>query len=226
MTDNNFAPAIYKKIIEAASEMEPVAKSRRNSQQNYNFRGIDDVVNAISPILSKHGILTVPEVQDMRRETITNAKGSQLNYTVATVKYNFYAEDGSYITATVLGEGMDSGDKSANKAMSSAYKYALFQVFHIPTEETSPYTDSEIDSPEAPIAPPKPEPKENALSPEDKDAVVNAFTDAFGKKPKDDPGMYQAVLLRFGAKTTNDLIREQLPEVFEHIKHLAAEHKH
>jgi hypothetical protein len=222
MTDNNFAPAIYKKIIEAASEMEPVAKSRRNSQQNYNFRGIDDVVNAISPILSKHGILTVPEVQDMRRETITNAKGSQLNYTVATVKYNFYAEDGSYVTATVLGEGMDSGDKSANKAMSGAYKYALFQVFHIPTEETSPYTDSEIDSPEAPIMPKQ----NNALSPEDKTAVASAFTEAFGKTPKDDPGMYQAVLAKFSAKTTNDLIREQLPEVFEHIKHLAAEHKH
>ncbi len=30
---------------------------------------------------------------------------------------------------------MDSGDKSANKAMSAAYKYALMQVFCIPTDE-------------------------------------------------------------------------------------------
>ena len=40
---------------------------------------------------------------------------------------------------------MDSGDKSFNKAMSAAYKYALFQVFCVPTEEM---VDSEVDSPE------------------------------------------------------------------------------
>lgn len=51
------------------------------------------------------------------------------------VKYTFYAEDGTSVTATVTGEGMDSGDKSLNKAMSIAFKYACFQVFCIPTEE-------------------------------------------------------------------------------------------
>jgi hypothetical protein len=35
----------------------------------------------------------------------------------------------------MIGEAMDSGDKSANKAMSAAQKYALLQVFCIPTEE-------------------------------------------------------------------------------------------
>jgi hypothetical protein len=34
----------------------------------------------------------------------------------------------------MIGEAMDSGDKSSNKAMSAAYKYAAFQAFCIPTE--------------------------------------------------------------------------------------------
>lgn len=32
---------------------------------------------------------------------------------------------------------MDSGDKATNKAMSIAYKYAAFQAFCIPTEDTA-----------------------------------------------------------------------------------------
>jgi hypothetical protein len=44
------------------------------------------------------------------------------------------AEDGSKHTICTVGEAFDSGDKSMNKAMSAAYKYAAFQAFAIPTE--------------------------------------------------------------------------------------------
>jgi len=39
---------------------------------------------------------------------------------------------------------MDSGDKATNKAMSIAYKYAAFQAFCIPTEETAIDADAEV----------------------------------------------------------------------------------
>ena len=48
--------------------------------------------------------------------------------------YTFYAPDGSNVRAVVVGEAMDSGDKSSNKAMSAALKYALLQIFRVPTE--------------------------------------------------------------------------------------------
>ena len=73
------------------------------------------------------------------------------------MKYMFYATDGTYITATVIGEGMDSGDKASNKAMSIAYKYACFQTFCIPTEETHPEPDAVVQPPS------KPAPKPNAF---------------------------------------------------------------
>ena len=57
-------------------------------------------------------------------------------YKVLKIKYTFYAEDGSNVSAVVVGEAMDSGDKVSNKCMSVAYKYACFQVLSIPTEET------------------------------------------------------------------------------------------
>ncbi|MGL9724902.1 ERF family protein, partial [Sodalis sp. (in: enterobacteria)] len=47
-------------------------------------------------------------------------------------------------------EAMDSGDKATNKAMSIAYKYAAFQAFCIPTEETAIDADAEVHEVAAP----------------------------------------------------------------------------
>jgi hypothetical protein len=68
-----------------------------------------------------------------------------LIYSVIKVRYTFYTTDGSSVESVVVGEAMDSGDKSMNKAMSAAFKYACFQTFCIPTEEM---IDSESESPE------------------------------------------------------------------------------
>jgi hypothetical protein len=99
------------------------------------FRGIDAVMNAINPALVKNKVFIVPEIIDQTREERTNTKGTTLIYSMCKIKYTFYAEDGSSISCVVIGEGMDTGDKATNKAMSIAFKYACFQVFCIPTEE-------------------------------------------------------------------------------------------
>jgi hypothetical protein len=112
-----------------------VGKDSVNEQQKFKFRGIDAVMNALSPALVKNKVFVVPEVLEQIREERQTQRGGNLIYSVCKIKYTFYAEDGSSVTATVIGEGMDSGDKSCNKAMSIAFKYACFQVFCIPTEE-------------------------------------------------------------------------------------------
>lgn len=136
---------IYKAISEAMEACQAVGKDSRNSQQGYQYRSIDAVMNAINPALRKAKIFCIPEVLNNSREERKTAKGNLLIYSIVTVKYTFFAADGSSVSAVVMGEGMDSGDKSFNKAMSAAFKYALFQVFCIPTEEM---VDSERDSPE------------------------------------------------------------------------------
>ena len=126
---------IYQTIDAVMSEIGAVGKTSKNTQQGFMFRGIDAVMNAINPALVKHHLFIVPEVIDQKREERTTSKGNALIYSIVTVKYTFYAEDGSSVSAVVIGEGMDSGDKATNKAMSIAFKYACFQVFCIPTEE-------------------------------------------------------------------------------------------
>lgn len=126
---------IYETITKIIAEVPAIKKEKNNLQQHFKFRGIDDVMNAINPLLAKHKLFIVPQVLEQTREERETKQGGNLIYSICKIKYTFYAEDGTYIEAITIGEGMDSGDKATNKAMAIAMKYALFQVFCIPTEE-------------------------------------------------------------------------------------------
>lgn len=128
-------PAIYGAILGVMTDIGAIGKDSKSAQQGFMYRGIDAVMNALQPALVQHGIFVVPEVLEQKREERVTGKGGNLIYSVIKMKYTFIAADGSRVWATVIGEGMDSGDKASNKAMSVAFKYACFQVFCIPTEE-------------------------------------------------------------------------------------------
>ena len=126
---------IYQAIIGVMSDIGVIGKEKKNAQQGFKYRGVDDVMNALQPVMVQHGLFVVPEIIDQKREERQTNRGGNLIYSVCTVRYTFYAKDGSSVQCVVVGEGMDSGDKATNKAMSIAFKYACFQVFCIPTEE-------------------------------------------------------------------------------------------
>jgi len=126
---------IYGAIIAVMRKVGAITKDKRNTQQGFMFRGIDDVYNALHPLMAEAGVFSVPEVLESETEERTTQKGATLIYEKYRIKYTFFAEDGSSITATVKGIGMDSGDKAGNKAMAIAHKYALLQVFAIPTAD-------------------------------------------------------------------------------------------
>lgn len=130
--------------VQAALSVEGIGKTRRNTQgSGYNFRGIDDVYNALSPLLAKHGLVIIPRMLARTCEERQSKAGGALFYVTVEAEFDFVsAEDGSKATARTFGEAMDSGDKATNKAMSAAYKYAAFQTFAIPTEG-NPDADAE-----------------------------------------------------------------------------------
>lgn len=126
---------IYQSVQSIMEEVEPIAKARKNDTQGYKFRGIDDIYNELNPHLAKYGVFFCPEIISKEREERTTKSGGALIYTVLIVAFTVYAGDGSFVKLVTIGEAMDSGDKSANKAMSAAYKYAMMQLFCIPTED-------------------------------------------------------------------------------------------
>lgn len=136
------------------AECPAISKSQKNAQQGFLYRGIDVVMNVFQPLLSKHKVFVVPTVLESNREERQTKSGTNMIYTTLKVKYDFICDDGSSVSAIVQGEGMDSADKSSNKAMSVAFKYAMFQVFCIPTEEMID-PDSETPDNTTPKAAPK-----------------------------------------------------------------------
>ena len=132
-------PAIYPAMSAVMSDIEAIGKDSENKLQKWKFRGIDAAYNAIHPLLAKHDIFTVPRaLEGMRREERATRSGGISIYTIIKMEYDFVSGiDGSKITiGPIRGEAMDSGDKSCNKCMAVAHKYAIFQTFCIPTESS------------------------------------------------------------------------------------------
>jgi len=118
-------------------EIGSIGKSQTNTHQGFKFRGIDQFVNALYPALTKNGVFMTVDVLE-RTETIKDVVRSNGNpgvdkHVALRVKYTFHAEDGSSVSSILVSEGLDSGDKATNKALSAALKYALIQTFSIPT---------------------------------------------------------------------------------------------
>lgn len=136
---------IYKAIISTMKDIGAIGKDQKNTFDGYKFRGIDDVYNALQPAMVKNGIFVAPTLLEMSQEDRISRKGEQMIHTYLQVQFTFYADDGSYVTAVVPGEAADRSDKSINKAMSAAFKYACFQTFCIPVADMK---DADAESPE------------------------------------------------------------------------------
>ncbi len=134
----SFGPhKVYEAISAITGELAKVgiAKGRKNAQQGYAFRGIDDVYGALSGLLATHKLCVIPRVLGRTVTERETKSGGMLFYAIVDVEFDLVsAEDGSHHTARIVGEAMDSGDKATNKAMSAAYKYLALQTFCIPTE--------------------------------------------------------------------------------------------
>ena len=134
---------IIKKLSAVMEAVGHVSKTERNQSQNFNFRGIDAIVNAVSPALRKHGVVVVPHLIESHYDTVVVGRNNtQMGHARVTVQYVFMADDGSNISATVAAESMDSGDKATAKAMSVAFRTALLQALCLPTDERDPDADS------------------------------------------------------------------------------------
>lgn len=134
---------------------EGISKSRKNAQQGYNFRGIDDVYNALAPFLANAKLCILPCVLERELVERQSQKGGALFYVTVKVDFAFVsAEDGSDHHVVTYGEAMDSGDKATNKAMSAAFKYAAMQAFCIPTEgDNDADSQTHVVAPKAAITP-------------------------------------------------------------------------
>ena len=141
---------IYKKMSEVMTQIGYVGKDQKNTQQGFKFRGIDQFVNALYPALTKHGVFMAPRctsyTQELKNVVRSSGKEGVDKHVSILMEYDFFAEDGSKVTiGPIPAEGLDSGDKATNKALSAGLKYALIQTFSVPTEDMA---EADLESPE------------------------------------------------------------------------------
>lgn len=190
-------PKVYEAIAEVMGELAKVGigKTNKNAQQGYRFRGIDDVLNALAPMLWRAKLIMLPRVLTRSVTERETKSGGALFYVVLDVEYDFVsAIDGSEKTVRVVGEAMDSADKATNKAMSAAYKYAAIQAFCIPTEGDND-ADATTHEPTARPGVTVVDPRGESRPPQDQ-TVVNEYVTRF-REAMDNPDDEEAALATF-----------------------------
>lgn len=138
------APRIFAAVNAVMRDTMPVGKNQKNTQQNYSFRGIDDVMSAMAGPLRAHGVFILPTIAGQRQE-----RDGKMTRTTITMRYRVYGPAGDCLIAEVPGEAFDIADKSTNKAQSAALKYLLFTLFMLPVDGRS-IDDGDRDHPVQP----------------------------------------------------------------------------
>ena len=131
---------IHEKMMAVFREVNAIGKDNKNTFQNYNFRGIEQVYAYFHPLLAKHGIFTAQRSLNKSFEVIpsrsTNSKGEpkpdQVSAHVDIAIDFICCETGETVTTSGFGEGVDTSDKATNKATSGAVKYIYFNTFCVP----------------------------------------------------------------------------------------------
>lgn len=138
MTEMN----IYQALSAVMGDVQKVGKTSRNTSQNFNFRGIDAVMNTVGPALRERGVIVVPVAEDVQSETYETKSGTAMRNVLIRIRWVFYGPDGSSLEAVSYGEAADSGDKAVSKAHSVAYRTVLLQALCIPTDDPDPDASS------------------------------------------------------------------------------------
>ncbi len=135
---------VYQAWAQVMGDVQGIRKSERNSAQGFNFRGIDQVLNTVGPVLRKHGVVVFPIAEDVEQERYTTAKGGVMHSVVVRVRFVVVGPDGDQFEGVSFGQAADSGDKAVSKAQSVAYRTFLLQSLTVPTDDRDPDADSHV----------------------------------------------------------------------------------
>lgn len=126
--------ALAKAINQVMKAVPYVQKGGENTFHHYRYASEADFLAALQPAMVEAGLALVPNrVKSTREPAAPTQKGKAQWLTHVEVEYLLIHSSGAQITIAALGCGIDGEDKGTYKAMTGALKYALRQLFLIPT---------------------------------------------------------------------------------------------
>lgn len=129
-------------LAEAGKKIGAIDKGSRNASQGYSFRGIDTVMDKVGPVFHELGIVCTPNYTIHSIDSYETRNGTVMREVMLSAAFTFRGPAGDSTTTVTIGQGVDSGDKAANKAMAVALKYALLQTLMIPVGDGDPDSES------------------------------------------------------------------------------------
>lgn len=136
-------------IADLMRRLDVVGKDGHNGHHGYNFRGIDQILNALGPAM-----------RDLRMSLDVEVVGFQPlapGHVLVHMRYLIKDDNGKVVAKLeALGEGKDGQDKAAYKAMAGAAKYALGHGLAIPFEADDPDAAAPVQQQQGQAQPPVP----------------------------------------------------------------------
>ena len=212
---------VVQALAAVMDEVQAVRKDGKNTAQNFNFRGIDAVMNAVGPALRKHGVVIVPTLEESNyRDIEVGQKRTLMREVTVKVRYTVHGPEGDTIEGVVCGESMDSGDKGTAKAFSVAYRTFLLQALTIPTDDPEPDEQTFQRAARAEAKPAEPKPLTGWSSIEQQDAAHHALAEEIKNSSDQIKGDMKAFRSEKG--WTWPMARESLNEMREAFERLVA----
>lgn len=128
-------PQVYEAIRQVMQAVGRIEKTGENPHFGYEFVEENMLAEKVRNAMVEAGLVMIPAQTEERivdaRET---SRGDPVYLTSIFHTFEFACvEDGSSVTVTVWGDGLDQQDKGSYKAFTGAEKYALMKLFLIPT---------------------------------------------------------------------------------------------
>jgi len=223
---------VHEAINEVSRQVGGLSKDGFNEHQRYSFRGIDQLITTVQPVLNNVGVTIVPKVisyESQDRQTANNIQ----RWCTVLMKYTITGPAGDTVESVIVGEAADVADKAMNKALSNAAKYFYFQTFWF---GIGGMDEGDLDHPEAapvqrqaPQGNPQPArqaPQNNSRPATSGSSSGNAVTEPQRKKiwamahkslDWDDDKMYQQIEITLGTPVTplEMLTKSQASKVIE-----------
>lgn len=155
-------------LFNCQNEVEKVHRGGRNEFHKYNYARAEDVVDAITEVMRKHGLALVTCVMDSRELDPRTTRSGEL-YFRTRVKMSLtviHGESGQWIQTFAQGDGEDGGDKGIYKATTGTKKYGIYALFNL-TDTNDPENNGNNGAAprSAPQQPNKPAPQQTQPRP-------------------------------------------------------------
>lgn len=136
-------PSVAQAWSSVMADMGAIGKARHGPSEmgSFAYRGIDDVLDTLAPILARHRVTISPEIVDH-----SVSLSGKMRVVSLVVRYWVQGPGGDYLDHPPMGmgDGMSGQAQAPNIAMSNAFKTCMFQALCIAVKDTT------VDSEEGP----------------------------------------------------------------------------